>query len=76
MDGKIKIVPRETPPVTFRTQKGGVGISLKNKALLLLVQLYLEDKDSLFWVLHNIKLRIQNDEASNMAIAAIEKAKK
>lgn len=76
MDGKIKNVPRETPPVTFRTQKGGVGISQKNAALLHLVMLYRTDKDGLFYVLQKIKNIIQNDEASHLADEIIRKAKR
>lgn len=71
-----KNISRETPPVTISIRKGGVGISLKNKALLMLVHLYREDKDGLFWVLQNIRLRIQNDEASHLADVVIRKAKK
>lgn len=74
--------PKDTPlksmentPVSISVQKPGVGISLKNKTLLMLIQLYSEDKDGLFWVLNNIRLRIQNDEASHLADAVIRKAK-
>lgn len=70
-----RLVPRETPPVNISIQKPGVGISLKNKTLLMLVQLYREDKDGLFWVLQNIRLRIQNDEASHLADVVIRRAK-
>lgn len=69
------LVPRETPPVTISIKKPGVGISLKKKALLTLVHLYREDRDGLFWVLNNIRLRIQNDEASHLADVVIKKAK-
>lgn len=75
MDSKEKNVPRETPPVIISTQKGGVGISQKSTALLHLITLYRTDKDSLFWVLNQIKNTIQNDEAGRLADALIRKVK-
>jgi hypothetical protein len=75
MDIENKKVPRETPPVTISIKKDGVGILLKNKAYLLLVQLYREDKDGLFWVLQSIRQKIQSDEANHLAELVIRKAK-
>lgn len=75
MDTQDKKLSQQTPPVTIRTEKQGVGISQKSAALLHLVTLYRTDKDGLFWVLNQIKNIIQNDEASHLADMVIKKAK-
>ena len=75
MDTPQKKIYSEEPPFDFYAQTGRGHISLKNKALLYLIQLYLEDKDGLFWVLQQIRLKIQNDEASHLADALIRRVK-
>ena len=75
MDIENKNPPKKTPPVTISIKKQGVGISQKSAALLHLVTLYRTDKEGLFWVLNQIKRTIQNDEASHLADALINRVK-
>ena len=75
MNKSNKVTTQETPPVTFSTAKQGGGISKKSDTLLHLVALYRTDKEGLFWVLNQIKNIIQNEEASHLAAAVIERAK-
>ena len=75
MDTPNKKLSMEDTPFDFYAEIGRGNISKKTKALLLLIELYRENKDDLFWVLHHIRLRIQNDEASHLADALIRRVK-
>ena len=69
-----KNIPQKTPPLDFPYENDVVQISLKNKSLVMLIKLYSEDKHALFWVLSNIKYKIQNDEAAYLTDKVIRKA--
>lgn len=70
MDTRSKKISMENTPLV------DLGpLPRRNRVFIELCDLYAHNKDDLFWVLQNMKLKLQNDEASHLAAALIRRVK-